>query len=294
MSNPKLFVTGASGQLGQQVLHHLVNTLGVPGSRIVAGTRSPERLGALLEQGIQTVAFDFDDPAGMQAALQGAERMLLVSGSDIGRRIEQHQAAIRAAEAAGVQHVVYTSMPKPETSKVSFAPEHAGTEAALEQSGLPGWTVLRNHWYFENIFMSLGQLKASGTWYTAAGEGENADISREDLAHAAAVALTRSTGRSTYTLSGPEGLSVPTVARAYAEVLGQPIEVVQLNPEQLEQGMLKAGLPEPVAKMLVSFDVNTAAGLAAEVTSDYERLVGKAPTSFASWLQANADRVRSA
>ena len=142
-----LLVTGATGHLGQRVLHHLVDTLRVPGNRIIATTRKPESLSAWAVKGVVVRTADFENTASLTDAFRGARRLLLISTDAIdrpGRRLAQHKNAIDAAVQAGVSHVVYTSMPEPEGSPVVFAPDHAGTEAALAASTLPGWTVLRN------------------------------------------------------------------------------------------------------------------------------------------------------
>lgn len=283
-----LLITGAAGHFGQRVIHHLLHTLGLPASRLIATTRRPETLAALAAQGVTVRAADFDQPASLAAAFQGAQRLLLISTDALdrpGHRLAQHQAALQAAAAAGVQHVVYTSMPLPEDSPLLIAPDHAGTEQALAASTLPGWTVLRNHWYFENLFMSLPSALASGHWYSAAGDGRIAHIARDDLARAAATVLAgTSSGRSTYTLSGAQAFSTAEIAQAVSASLGKPLQVVPVPLEGLVQGMVGAGLPEPLARVFASFDTNTAAGRVAEVTGDYQRLTGVAPRAFADWL----------
>jgi NAD(P)H dehydrogenase (quinone) len=199
----RLLVTGASGHFGQRVLHHLLNTLGVPASRIIATTRRTATLSEWAAKGVTVRASDFDAPASLEAAFLGASRVLLISTDPIGKRLAQHQAAIDAAVKAGVDHVIYTSMPTPEKSLVSFAPEHAGTEAALAKSALPGWTVLRNNWYFETLFMSMPSTLASGKWFTATNGGRAAMMARDDLARAAAAALAGADrGKNTFTLTG--------------------------------------------------------------------------------------------
>lgn len=287
-----LLVTGASGLFGQRVIHHLLNTLGIEPARIVAGSRTPASLAALASRGVRVVAADFDDAASLATAFAGIDRLLLISTDALdrpGRRLQQHRAAVAAAEQAGVRHVVYTSMPNPKESAVLFAPDHAGTEDALAASRLPGWTVLRNHWYFENLFMSLpGVLAAGGQWFSAAGEGRLANIARDDLARAAAIVLAGDgEGKTTYTLSGEEALTTSEQAAAIAEALGRPISVIPVPLEGLIQGMVGAGLPPPLAQVFASFDTNTAAGLVGRVTGDYRRITGQAPQRFADWLQAN-------
>jgi NAD(P)H dehydrogenase (quinone) len=284
-------ITGASGQFGQRVLHHLLDTLGVPASRIVAGSRDTRRLAELAARGVTVRALDFELPATMDSAFAGVERALLISTDALdrpGRRLAQHHAAIAALARAGVQHVVYTSMPLPDDSPLLIAPDHAGTEAALAASALPGWTVLRNHWYFENLGMFMAGAIATGQWHAADGGQGSADIARDDLAYAAAVALAGGeTGRVTYTLSGPEALTKAEIAQQVGSVVGKAIAVVQVPLEGLVQGMVGAGLPEPLARVFASFDTNTGAGRVGRVTGDYRRLTGRDPQPFAAWLAAN-------
>lgn len=295
-SNGKLLVTGAAGHLGQRVVHHLLQTLGVPAQRLIVTTRQPAKLANLAALGVEVRAADFDDANTLAQAFQGAGRLLIISTDALdapGRRLAQHRNAIQAAEAAGVSHVVYTSMPLPHGSPLLIAPDHAGTEDALAASALPGWTVLRNHWYFENLFMTLPNVLPSGKWYSAAGDGRVAHIARDDLALAAATVLAGSEGgKTTWTLSGATAYSTAEMAALIAKAVGQPIEVVPVPLEGLVQGMVGAGLPEPLARVFASFDTNTAAGRVAEVTGDFERLTGKQPQAFEAWLEAAAPALK--
>jgi NAD(P)H dehydrogenase (quinone) len=284
-------VTGASGHLGQLVISNLLETHKIPASKIIATTRKPETLATLKAKGVDVRAADFDDTATLVKAFKGATRLLLISTDAMdrpGHRLEQHKNAIAAAEKAGVEHVLYTSMPKPETSAVLFAPDHVGTEKALATSGLKGWTILRNNWYFENLFYSLPSAIKSGTWYTAAGEGKIAHIAREDLARAAAAALASDKGgKTTYTLTGAQEYTTGEIAKLVSDAVGKPIAVVQVPLEGLVQGMVGAGFPEPVARVFGSFDTNTAQGGLSGVTGDYKKLTGNDTTPFASWLAKN-------
>lgn len=283
-----LLVTGAGGQFGQRVLAHLLDTLQVAPSRVVAMTRQPERLAAWAARGVVVRQGNFDDVASLDAAFRDAGRVLLISTDALdrpGHRLQQHQAAIAAAERAGTSHLVYTSCPEPHDSPLLLAPDHAGTEDTLAASALPAWTVLRNHWYFENLFMSLRSVLASGHWYSAAGDGGIAHIARDDLARAAAVALASGDGKRTLTLSGARAYTTAEIAALVAQVLDVRIQVVPVPVEGLVQGMVGAGLPEPVARIYASFDTNTAAGRVATVTGDYQALTGQVPLPFEQWLQ---------
>jgi NAD(P)H dehydrogenase (quinone) len=287
----KLLVTGASGQLGQRVLHHLLDTLHVPAGNIIATSRNPDALSGWAARGVAVRAADFEDPASLTAAFAGAERLLLISTDAVdrpGRRTAQHQAAIEAAVKSGVNHVVYTSMPSPEGSPILIAPDHAATEAALKASALPGWTVLRNHWYFENLLMSLPHIVTTGQWFTAAGDGKIASIARDDLARAAAAALAAPTGgKTTLTLGGDKPRTTAEIAALVSQATGKPIQVIQVPVEDLVKGIVGAGLPEPVARLIASFDVNTAAGRAGDVTGDFKALTGIDPLPFEQWVTTN-------
>ncbi|MBK5962080.1 NAD(P)-dependent oxidoreductase [Rhodoplanes elegans] len=286
-----LLVTGASGHLGRRVLHHLVESLAVPPGRIVATSRKPDALAAFANKGVTVRAADFEDAASLDKAFAGVGRLLLISTDTLdrpGARLAQHQAAVAAAEKAGVRHVVYTSMPLPENSPILFAPDHLGTEQALAASRLPGFTVLRNHWYFENLAHALPAALASGHWYSAAAGGGYADIARDDLARAAATVLAGSeTGRHTYTLSGAEALTRDEIAAKVSAALGKPLAVVPVTIDALVAGMVAHGVPEPIARVFASFDAAAAAGRFAHVTDDYFKITGRRPQSFDAWLAAN-------
>ena len=168
-SRPTLLVTGASGHLGRQVVELLLDT---HAGHIIATTRNPEKLADLAARGVEVRGADFDDPESLPAAFAGAERLLLIStdaadGTD--RRARQHIHAVKAAEQAGVAHVLYTSLinPGPE-SPILIAPDHAATEQALAESALD-WTVLRNNMYTDYLLQSLPQAVASGKLTAAAG-----------------------------------------------------------------------------------------------------------------------------
>ncbi|WP_045738340.1 SDR family oxidoreductase [Xanthomonas sp. MUS 060] len=291
VSSDSLLVTGAGGQFGQRVLAHLLDTLHIAPSRVVAMTRRPQTLAAWATRGVAVHQGDFDAPASLDTAFANASRVLLISTDALdrpGHRLQQHLAAITAAERAGVAHLIYTSCPEPYNSPLLLAPDHAGTEDAITASALPGWTVLRNHWYFENLLMSLPSVLASGQWYSAAGDGGIAHIARDDLAHAAAVALASgSTDKRTLTLSGTRAYTTTEIATLVGDRLGVPIQVVPVPVEGLVQGMVGAGMPEAVARIYASFDSNTAAGRVANVTGDYQTLTGQAPQPFEQWLRVN-------
>ncbi|MER8529361.1 SDR family oxidoreductase [Mesorhizobium sp. M0814] len=286
-----LLVTGASGQLGRGVINHLLDTLKVSPPRIIAATRNPENLADLAARGVTIRAADFDDTASLASAFTGADRVLIISTNELalpGKRLKQHETAVAAAKSAGVSHLLYTSMPNPEPgSPVLFAPDHHGTEQAIKASGIP-YTIFRNGWYQENLFMALPHAIASGHWYTSAGDGRIAHGARDDMAAAIAAGLASSaTESTTYTLTGPKAHTMAEIAALVTEVTGKPIEVVQLSDQALREGLTAAGVPEAFAPVIVSFDTNTRSGRIGMVTDAVETLSGRKPQPLKQFLEAN-------
>ena len=287
-----LLVTGASGQLGRGVIRYLLDTHKIPPARIIATTRNPESLADLAASGVVVRAADFNDAASLETAFKGADKVLIISTGDLdlksGRRLKQHENAVAAAKNAGVSHLLYTSMPNPEpVSPVLFADDHYSTEQAIKGSGIP-YTIFRNGWYQENLFLALPHAIASGRWYTSAGEGRIAHGARDDMAAAIAAGLASgSTDSMTYTLTGPHAYTTAEIAARVSEVTGKPLEVIQVPDEALAEGVKAAGVPEDFADVVVSFDVNTRAGRIAMVTDAIETLSGRKPQTLKQFLEAN-------
>lgn len=285
-----IFVTGASGHLGQAIISHLLGSQGVAPSRIVAGSRSPDKLADLAAKGVRVVKADFDDPETLKKSFAGAGTVLIVSTDALdgaGTRLRQHKAAVAAAAKAGVKRLAYTSLPHAETSKVSFAPDHLSTEEVIKATGLP-YLFFRDSWYQENLFMSLPQALKSGQWFTSAADGKTSYVARDDIAAAIAGALANPpSGSATYTLTGEEALTRDEIAALASEATGKPIQVVNLTDEQLAGGMKAAGVPEAFIPTLVSFDTATRAGDLATVTQDTATLSGRKPKSLRDFLTEN-------
>jgi NAD(P)H dehydrogenase (quinone) len=286
----KLLVTGASGKLGRGVVEHLIAGQKIAPDRIIAVTRDPSKLTDLAAKGVDVRQGDLGDAGSLAKAFAGADRVLIVSTDTApgsGERVRQHSAAVEAAKAAGASRVLYTSLPKPDVSVISFAFEHLNSEKAIKESGL-AYTVFRNSWYSENLFMSLPQAVKSGQWFTSAGDGRVAYGARDDYAAAIAGGLAaHETENRIYTLTGPEAVSTADLAELASKILGKPISVVQLTGEQLADGLRQHGLPEPVVNVVVSIDANTRGGFLDFVTPDMEKLSGRKSQSLEAFLEAN-------
>ncbi|MBZ0296784.1 MAG: SDR family oxidoreductase [Anaerolineae bacterium] len=287
---PTLLVTGASGHLGRRVVELLLEA---QAGTIVATTRTPEKLSDFSQRGVIVRQADFDDPESLVPAFTGVDKLLLISTDVLGipgKRIQQHTNAVKAAEKAGVKHVVYTSImnPGPE-SPIVVAHDHRETEAAMKASGM-GWTMLRNNIYADMLLGSLGQAIQMGKLFSAAGDGKAAYVTREDCARAAAAALADSfMGQRALDITGPEAVSQADLAKIASEISGQEVTYIPLEVDVLVDNMVNAGLPRPLAEGLATFDTGIAQGLLGDVSNAFEELTGSKPTSVAEFLASNRE-----
>ncbi len=289
ISERTLFVTGASGHLGRRVVELLLEK---DAGKIVAGTRKPEKLEDLAARGVVVRQVDFEDPKGLEQALAGVDRVLIISTDAIdrpGRRLAQHRAAVAAAVSARVKHAVYTSMPNPETSPVVFAPDHLGTEQALKASGL-SFTILRNCWYTDFLIPGLAFAVASGKLTTATGQGAAPYVTREDCAQAAAAALASTdTDNKTWNIAGPEAVTYEDLAKIASDLTGRSVLFDPVTPEQREAQLIAAGTPEFIAKLLISSQMAIAQGKMGTPTTAVKELAGREPVSVREFLAAHRD-----
>jgi NAD(P)H dehydrogenase (quinone) len=247
-----VIITGASGHLGRLVAEELLER--IPPTELVLVTRHPDAIADLGDRGATVRRGDFDDPDSLVPAFEGGERMLLISTLAVGRRVPQHRAAIEAAAAAGIRHLVYTSFPKPVADHPvgPIATEHGETEAILHESGLD-WTVLRNATYAELQVPPGALAVAGGKLYTNAGDGRLVSVSRRDCARAAAAVMTTDGHEGkTYDVTGQEALSQSELAGLLSEVSGRSVELIPVGDKMLSWGLTRHGAPKPVARAIVA------------------------------------------
>jgi NAD(P)H dehydrogenase (quinone) len=280
----KIAVTGATGHLGRLVVQDLLKSM--PAQDIVAIVRDADKAADLAAQGVQVRVAPYDDPAALRAALAGVDRLLLISSSEVGRRVQQHQNVIDAAKAAGVQYIAYTSAPLAATTSLILAPDHKATEELLFASGVD-FTILRNNWYTENYLQQLNTARQTGKVVAAAGQGQVASASRADYAAGAAAVLLGSghVGRI-YELGGDYAWTYDDLAAAIAEVIGKPVTYEPVDGATLVEILQSVGLDEGTAGFVAALDANIAAGALAEVTHDLSRLIGRPTTPLVEGLRA--------
>lgn len=276
-------VTGASGQLGRLVVEALLKDGSQP---VVAVVRDPAKVADLAERGVEVRVAGFDDQAALERAFQGVDRVLLVSGNEFGKRVAQHTNVLRAAEAAGVKLLAYTSIPHADRNPLILAQEHIGTEAVLAGASIPT-TLLRNGWYWENYAGGLGHAVASGVLHGAAGDGKVSGAARADYAEAAARVLTTDGHEGkVYELGGDETLSYAELAQVISEVSGKPVRYADLPQQDYAAALQGAGLDAGYAAVLADADAGIAGGILAVDSGDLQRLLGRPPTRVAEVFRA--------
>jgi len=275
----KIGVTGATGQLGRLTIAKLKEKVAT--DSIVALVRTPEKAADL---GVEARTFDYSKRDSLAASLQGIDKLLLISGNEVGQRLPQHIAVIEAAKQAGVKQIVYTSILHADTSSLGLAGEHLATEKAIKASGLL-YTILRNGWYTENYTGSAKGAIGAGAFIGAAGEGKIASAARADYAEAAAVVLAGADYEiKTYELSGDTAYTLAELAAEISRQTGKAIPYNNLTETQYADILKSFGLPEGLAQMLADSDTGASKGGLFDDSKQLSALIGRPTTSLSKVL----------
>ncbi|WP_149826087.1 NAD(P)H-binding protein [Streptomyces tailanensis] len=278
-----IVVTGATGHLGKFVIEGLLEK--VPAEQIVAVVRSEEKAAGFAARGVKIAVADYNSPETFDGVISAGDKVLLISGSEVGNdRVGQHKAVINAAKAAGAALLAYTSAPV--TLTAALADDHRGTEEALLASGLP-YVLLRNGWYHENYTENLAPVLEYNAVTHAAGEGRVSSASRADYA-AAAVAVLTGEGHEnkTYELGGDVAWSFAEYAAEIGKQTGKEIANNAVTVEAFAGILTGAGLPEGLAQILAGVDASVEKGELVVSSGDLNRLIGRPTTPIADSIAA--------
>jgi NAD(P)H dehydrogenase (quinone) len=279
-----IVVTGATGQLGRLVIASLLKKTAA--SNIVAAVRNVEKAKDLAALGVQVRQADYSQPASWDAALKGADKVLLISSSEVGQRTQQHRSVIDAAKRAGIKLLAYTSVLRADTSVLGLAAEHKETEALLRASGVP-FVLLRNGWYTENYAAGIPTALSLGAVYGCAGDGRIASATRADYAEAAAVVLTADNqAGKTYELAGDAAFTLSEFAAEILRKSGKAIGYVNLPEAEYKKALLGAGLPEFLAELLANSDTGVSKGALFDDGHQLSKLIGRPTTALATAVAA--------
>ncbi|ERM10805.1 NAD(P)H dehydrogenase (quinone) [Pantoea agglomerans] len=277
-------VTGATGQLGRFVIDALLKK--VPAGEIVAAVRTPAKAADLAALGVIVRQADYGQPETLEAAFAGVDKLLLISGSEVGQREAQHKAVIEAARAAGVGFIAYTSLLHADTSPLGLGVEHRATEALLKASGIP-FALLRNGWYSENYAASIPPALAHHAFIGAAGEGRIASAARQDYAEAAAEVMTREDqAGKVYELAGDDSYTLAQFATEIAAQSGEKVDYVNLSQSEFAAALKNAGLPEGLAEMLADSDAGAEKGGLFDDSRQLSQLIGRPTTTWQAVIRA--------
>lgn len=279
-----IVVTGATGQLGQLVIKALLKK--VPASNIVAAVRNVDKSKDIAALGVQVRHADYSQPATWEGALKGADKVLLISSSEIGQRAKQHRAVIDAAKKAGVKLLAYTSVLRADTSPLGLAAEHKETEAYIRASGVP-FVLLRHGWYTENYTAGIPGALAHGAVYGCAGNGRIASATRADYAEADAAVLTADNqAGKVYELAGDTAYTLAELAAEISRQSGKNIGYVNLPETEYKNVLVKVGLPEAVADLLSDSDTGASKGGLFDDGHQLSKLIGRPTTPLATAVKA--------
>lgn len=279
-----IVITGATGQLGKHVVAQLLEKL--PAHQIAVAVRQPEKAASFAAQGVEVRAANYSDKTSVARAFQGATKVLLISGNELGKRFEQHQNVIDAAREAGVGLLVYTSLLRADSAHMGLKVEHLQTEEYLLASGIPS-VILRNGWYIENYTENLGPALQFGAIAGAAGEGRIGAAARADYAAAAVAVLTQEghAGKR-YELSGDVSFTMSELAAEVARQAGRSVVYQDMPTAQYEAFLTGVGLPPVLAAMLANADEGVRQGDLESQDDTLRQLIGRPTTPLSAGVAA--------
>jgi len=271
----KIAVTGATGQLGNLVVEQLKKR--VPSDNIVALVRTPEKAAPL---GVEARVFDYEKSEDLADALKDIDHLLLISSSEIGKRVRHHVNVIEAAKKAGVSWIVYTSLLHADTSSLNLAGEHLATEMALKDSGI-AYTILRNGWYTENYTGSIQGAMGAGAFAGSARNGKISSATRADYAEAAAYVITGDGHKGkVYELAGDNAYTLSDLAAEISKQTDKDIPYRDMSENEYAQMLTEVGLPEFFAEAIAGWDTGASKGDLYDNSHQLSRLIGRPTTSL--------------
>ena len=281
-------VTGAGGTLGSEVLAQLQAAQ----APLRAAFHSQDKAAAAQAQGIEAVVIDYASPPTLRAAFDGCDRLFLLGPNTVDQTALE-TAAVEAAAAASVGHVVKQSVLGADGEDYALARVHRPVEKAIEASGM-AWTFLRPNSFMQNVVTFMRPtIQAESAFYSASGDARISHVDVRDIATVAVQALTAPghAGRA-YTLTGPEAMSYDELADELSRALGRTITHASVPPQDLKQALIAEGLPEAIADRLLDLERYFREGCAGVITDDIQQATGRAPRRFADYARECAPLLR--
>lgn len=285
-----IVITGATGALGSRIVDQLLGH--VPADTVGVSVRDPSKASALSDRGVRVRAGDFQDPATLRSAFEGADQVLVISAAIRGPgAAEANAAAIDAAVQAGAERILYTSHQA--VSRTSaFAPmaTHAAAEEHLAQTGVP-FVALRNGFYASTLAFSIGDALETGR-LVAPQDGPVSWTAHVDLAAAAVAALVDPdvAPGATPPLTAPALLDLEAVAAVASDLTGRTVERVVLSDDDWKAQAIERGMPAPAAEFTLGMYRASRSGEFAVTDPTLERMLGRPATPVRSVLEGLVGR----
>jgi uncharacterized protein YbjT (DUF2867 family) len=285
-----ILVTGAGGTVGSEVLKQLREA----GQPVRAAFHNPKKASEAKAKGIDAVVLDFADRASIANALQGVDKLFLL-GATHPNQSQLEINVVEEAKRAGVKHIVKLSVLNAAGEGFTFARWHRAVEKSIEASGVP-YTFLRPTGFMQNFINYSGEsIRSQGAFYGAGGDSRTGHIDVRDIAAVAVKAFpARGHENRAYELTGPESLSNSEVAEKLSKATGKTVKYVDVPFEALRAGAVGTGVPEFYADALVDLHRYYAAGKAAALTADVEKVLGRKPRNFDDFARDYAEAFRAA
>lgn len=267
----KILVTGATGTIGSFVCEQLKNV----NADFIAMVRSEEKAKSLNEKGIKTVIGDLSDKSSLENALQGIDKVFLLSVTSP-ESPKLQGSLVKFAKEKGVKHIVKLSVRGADLeSDIGIARYHAMTEKNIEDSGI-AYTFLQPHSFMQNLVFDAETIRNQNAIFAPMGDGKIGMVDARDIAAVAVIALTEDGHEGkTYVLTGAKAISFHDISNAFTFFLGRDIKYIPVSAEDAHQGMLEAGMPEWLANDLTALNKIFAAGQGGEISNDIEKVTGR-------------------
>ena len=284
MAGNMIAITGASGKLGRAVAHELGKR--VQTAQVTLGSRTPENIVDLREQGFITAVADFEHPESLGELFDGAQTALVICGhGDNEKRIRQHKNAFAAARGAGVRRLLYTSFTNPTASSLfPFAQVHEASESLAREMGFR-CTFLRNNHYAENLEAALDLARKTGVLALPGAYGKVAYIARADVAAATAGSITIDDGRTEAEITGNAAFDLFEVAELASQAWGMKVTARDMPAAEYAQLLTERNLPGFVVNAQVGIRLAAGASEYARVTRDAEQLAGRPIDDLFNYLK---------
>jgi uncharacterized protein YbjT (DUF2867 family) len=281
-----ILVTGSTGNVGSNLVRELARA-GAPTRALVHDAEKSPQIQRL---GVETFVGSFEDEVSLGEALDGVERLYLLSPPGVEAMVEQQLRVLSVGKQMGVQYVVkQSSVCADEPTDASIIGAHRRIEEEIEASGL-AWTHLRPNWFMQNELGQAGSVAGDGVFYAPHVTRVSMIDARDVAAVATHVLTTSGHEGKAYVLTGPASLSYEDVAAVYSHVLGRSVSWKEVSLEDARQSMLDGGLPDELASGFAEIMARyRSGGSTRDISPAVRQLLGREPLSFEQFVRDHED-----